>query len=278
MRKTPLITSHFSSAVAKTTSSAKASTSATAWALAALLCLGGPGAFAAPAFQVMVDPGHGGTDQGATRGNVREAEIALKVALKLKEIADTQQKIKINLTRSTDRPLTLEERVRIAEKHKADVFLSIHANSAQDSRARGVEFYFQNHLSPDEETMYLASIENRFQRQLEETTDDTTKKGDVYAIIEDLKRQTRMKNSMHLSRSLDSTWGTQHSSIRQAPFYVVSKTNMPSVLVEIGFISNPKEGEKLNQPEVQAEIAQKIHAGLLRYKEKVDISRQSSLD
>lgn len=226
---------------------------------------------------VVIDPGHGGTDTGAVNGKIKEAEIALKVSQELKTILDADPLFRGHLTRNSDKMLSLPERVAFAENIKAHLFLSVHANAANDSRAKGVEFYFQNHLPPDEETLFLAATENKMLKQLEKENDselEPTKKNDVLSIIEDLKRQNRMAASLYLSQKLLISWDQDKKldthAIRQAPFYVVSKTQMPSVLIELGFITNPKEAAKLADPEHQKQIAKKIYEGLKLYKEKLD--------
>ena len=110
---------------------------------------------------VVIDPGHGGSDAGAVYGDAKESDIALKVSLQLKKLLEKDRDFKVSLTREADFNLSLEERVQKAEKQKADIFLSLHANASNDQRAKGVEFYFQNNLPADEEAMYLANLENK---------------------------------------------------------------------------------------------------------------------
>ncbi len=228
------------------------------------------------AFHIMLDPGHGGIDTGAVRGNAKEADVVLKVAQQLKKILSESKQFEVSMTRTQDSNITLPERVNKAEKSKADLFVSLHANTAIDPRAKGVEFYFQNTLPPDEESLFLASHENQNFKDDSTARDeqDPSKKGDVAAILEDLHRQDRIESSLRLTRLLTQIWELENIrekvSIKQAPFYVISKTNMPSVLIEIGFITNPKEVKKLITPQYQAEVAQKIYKALVAYKEKVD--------
>jgi len=239
---------------------------------------------------VLIDPGHGGNDGGAVHGKAKESEIALSVGFALKELLSADPLFHASMTRVTDRYLTLQERVSIAEKTKTDLLISIHANASNDRRARGVEVYFQNHLPPDEETLFLASNENRFSHAQAGTAPlesvEPTKKNDVLSILDDLKRQHRLISSHKLSQKLLREWdvtgpsGSGSNAIRQAPFYVVSKTNVPSVLVELGFLTNPKEANRLMSPAYQKEIAQKIYKGLVSFrqsKEKMQ-EKMASLD
>lgn len=229
------------------------------------------------AYRITLDPGHGGTDTGAVRGEARESTLVLKVAQQLKKLLETQSDIQVSLTRSGDVGVSLPERVRRAEKSQADLFVSLHANSAGDSRAKGVEFFFQNALPPDEDSLYLANLENQNIKESAEildASDEPSKKGDVAAILEDLRRQHRIESSLRLTETLAQVWNAenahQRAAIKQAPFYVISKTNMPSVLIEIGFLTNPQEVKNMMTAGYQEKVARKIYSALLTYKEKMD--------
>lgn len=236
-------------------------------------------------FIITIDPGHGGADNGAVYGPAREADIALEVAKQLQNNLNAVPGIQAYLTREKDISISLQDRVEKSSEKKSDLFVSLHTNASPDQRARGVEFYFQNQMAADEESMYLAHLENQMQKETKETLAQTKenldKKSDVLAIIGDLKRQAYMKQSYLLSDILQANWSPKvtkaHSSIRQAPFYVVSKTDSPSVLVELGFISNPKESQKLLQATYKRELAQRLLKGLLSYKEIIDKSKPARL-
>jgi N-acetylmuramoyl-L-alanine amidase len=235
-------------------------------------------AFSAP-LKVLIDPGHGGTDTGAVYGAARESEISLKVAVELKKLIDQSQFFRASLTRTKEINISLQERVNMAELENADLFLSLHANASPDPRARGFELYFQNHLPPDEETLYLANTENQVLQEDSAQASTISKRGDVTAILEDLKRHKRMQESFRLSKNLLKAWGLRNSSaIRQAPFFVISKTNIPSVLVEMGYLTHAADAQKLIRPEFQKEIAKKIFQGLVNYKEALSQSATERLD
>lgn len=239
------------------------------------------------ALHIMLDPGHGGVDTGAVYSGAKEADLVLKVAHSVKALLEKDPSFQVSITRTNDRMLSLQERVHMAENKKADLFVSLHANAATDQRARGVEFFFQNNLPPDEESLFLASQENQAMiasQESHETSggDEVSKKGDVAAILEDLNRQNRMLSSLRFTQTLTNVWGADakaaQSTIKQAPFYVISKTTMPSVLIEIGFLSNPREVKKLLNKEYQSDLAQKIYKALVSYKEKVDNSSAKTLN
>ena len=225
---------------------------------------------AAP-MRVFIDPGHGGKDLGAVHGGVSEAEVVLAVGLKLKKILDSDSQFEAQMSRTTDVLIPLPERNAAGDAWKADVMLSLHANASEHQSARGVEFYFQNHLKPDEESFYFANLENQMSAKSKE--DSLTKSTDVLSILEDLKKTHRIWQSSALAKSLLKGWAierkTRSQPIRQAPFQVVSAGNFASVLIEMGFLSNPREAQSMRAEAVQNEIARKIHAGLVHFKSEV---------
>jgi N-acetylmuramoyl-L-alanine amidase len=238
------------------------------------------------ALHVVIDPGHGGRDTGAARGRLKEAEIALKVSLKLAELLKKDPRFRVSLTRTQDETLTLPRRAKIANEAHADLFVSIHLNSSADPRARGKEFYFQNQLPADEEAMFLASRENAEQEvadsasQAQKPPERLSAQADLRRILDDLRRNERIISSSELTRTLHETWlegGKSRKSgsraIRQAPFYVVSNVNAPSVLVELGFLTHAQEGPRLGTAEYQEELATSLYNGLAKYKEIVDKDR-----
>ena len=230
-------------------------------------------AHAAP-LHVMLDPGHGGVDRGAVRGALQESEIALKVANETAELLRNDPRFRVSMTRTADTKVSLDRRADMAKEVKADLFVSIHLNSSPDSKAHGKEIYFQNQLPADEDALFLASREND---ETEPTAQkDDANKSDLKNILEDLDRNHRIFTSSRLSKTLLETWDASPSplrsttrAIRQAPFWVVSRTSMPSVLVEIGFISNAHEGPRLAETATQKSIAKSLYDGLVKYRESV---------
>ncbi len=228
---------------------------------------------------VMIDPGHGGTDTGASRGVIKESEIALKVALKLAEEVRSDSRFKVSLTRTTDRKLSLPARTKIAEDAKADVFLSVHLNSSTDTRARGFEVYFQNQLPADEEAMFLVGREHEEETgalspEIPEKAEPISVQTDLKRILEDLHRNHRIINASELAKRLiESVSRGQVSGrhqIRQAPFQVVQNIAIPSVLVELGFITHPQEGQRLLEDDYQKLLVTNLFQGLVKYKETID--------
>jgi N-acetylmuramoyl-L-alanine amidase len=160
----------------------------------------------------------------------------------------------------------------------------VHLNTNSDTRAHGEEFYFQNQLPVDEDLLYLASRENdEAEDQTLTATEKLSSENDVRVILEDLGRNHRIRSSGDLSKVLFENWanalGTKLASrsIRQAPFRVVSKVNIPSVLVELGFLSNPTEGPKLAEASYQHALAKSLYEGLVKFKETSDKDPERAL-
>ncbi len=237
-------------------------------------------ALASP-LKVLIDPGHGGRDQGAVRGSVIEAEITLAVAKQLDRRLQADKRFRSSLTRTQDHFLSLSDRALLAKTSQADIFVSIHVNANPNSRARGAEFYFQNQLAPDEESMRMAHIENSSDGEPPIFNYPYLEKSkypaDVQAILTDLLDTDRILRSSQLSKALKIGWTRTRknrlAAIRQAPFYVLSEIKIPSTLVELGFISNPEELKELTQTHVQRQMAEDLHQGLVNYKESLDKKR-----
>ena len=227
---------------------------------------------------VIVDPGHGGRDDGAVRAGHNEAAITLQVGKLLHNLLKKDRRFQSHLTRTANDFVSLPERSRIAGRNGAEVFVSIHVNSNPDARVQGAEFYFQNQLASDEESMLLAHREN--------SEGETTGKApypylernrypaEVKAIVNDLLDSDRILRSSQLSKALKQSWrGSKKSKnghVRQAPFFVLSQMAIPSSLVELGFLTNPDELQELTNPSHQKRMAEDLYRGLVAYKESMD--------
>ncbi|MGE4131703.1 MAG: N-acetylmuramoyl-L-alanine amidase [Bdellovibrionales bacterium] len=236
---------------------------------------------AAP-LRVVVDPGHGGKDHGTHRGTTFESHINLAVAKKLMEKLTADSTFSATLTRDRDTTMTLSRRGKMAKEFKADVLLSIHVNSSPDSRAKGAEFYFQNQLPPDEESLFLAHKENSFEDMESEALpydflEANTYPNEVSFIVTDLLNSHRVWRSSQVAKYMKVKWrGTRKSqvnSVRQAPFFLLSNLTVPSTLVEIGYLTNSEDFRQLTDPGAQNRIAEDLYRGLRAYKESVDKKR-----
>jgi N-acetylmuramoyl-L-alanine amidase len=214
--------------------------------------------------RVVIDAGHGGHDPGAQAHGITEAELVLDVALRLEKLLLDHEGVDVVLTRRADEFIPLEERTAIANREKADLFLSIHANASRRSDARGVETYFLNFATnPDAEI--VAARENSTSAQT---------MGTLPAIL----RAIALNNKLDESRELASIVQThlvrklrlQNKAVRdlgvkQAPFVVLIGAQMPSVLAEIAFVTNKPEAALLKQAAYRQQIAQALYDGIVKY-------------
>lgn len=204
------------------------------------------------AFVVVIDPGHGGRDSGATRGSFKESLIVLELAQKLAEELKKNPEIQVELTRETNKLIPLQSRVDLANQKKADLFISLHANSSTSGSVTGMEFYFNGHAPQ------LIKNKNSSETEI------------IKKITSDLVHFGKTNASLELSKSIQGNVLETKSVIRRAPFYVIENTTMPSVLIEVGFISNLREARKLITAEYQSELVQILTRSVHEYKEKSD--------
>ena len=217
--------------------------------------------------RVVIDPGHGGKDYGAPgylRG-VHEKKIVLQIARRLAKKVREELKLEVILTRNGDRFLTLEERTAFANTKNADLFISIHTNASRDRRAYGIETYFLN-LATDEEAIRVAAMEN---------ATSTKNISDLQKILYDLMQNAKINESSRLAGYVQSAvvrhlknkrYGRVKSKgVKQAPFYVLLGAQMPSILIETGFISNSRECKRLASPKFQERLAEGIIKGIRSY-------------
>lgn len=217
------------------------------------------------ALRVSIDPGHGGSEAGAVHGQAKESDLTLKVSQKLYNRLKNDKQFQVQLLRSNDQDLDLEQRVAMAKKFGADLFISIHANANPNPRAQGAEFYIQNQLPVDQEALFLAHAEH------EPKEDSQKPKGDVESIVQDLKKSQRILESYQVSGYIRQHWAPQkRRMIRQGPFYVLSQNEVPAVLVEIGYLTNARERSQLLKESYQSQLAKKIHFALKDYAKNSD--------
>lgn len=225
--------------------------------------------------KVMIDPGHGGEDDGAKLNGVKEKTIALHVGLDLKELFSKNPNFLPILTRDKDIFIPLDDRSAMARGQNAEIFISIHANSSPSRNSKGAEFYFENQVATDEESMRLANRENNIVDGKYDKT--AAKDGDIQNILRDLAHNDHILMSQHLAQNLLNSFKTDFHfrprAIRQAPFRVLS-VSMAATLIELGFVSNPSEAAWMNERENQKKMANAIYKGVLIFKEKLDKIRR----
>jgi N-acetylmuramoyl-L-alanine amidase len=215
--------------------------------------------------RVVIDAGHGGHDSGTIGPNgLMEKDLVLDVALRLGSMITKQMGAEVIYTRSTDVFIPLEERTRIANDQKADLFISVHANSSSEPAATGVETYYFN-LTSDKSGLDLATRENA-------SADSSI--SDLSDLLHRAVLQTKKEESREFAQKIQASLcaaaqkGNSHAvdrGVRQAPFVVLIGATMPSILAEIGFVSNPHDERLLRRTDQRQKIADALYKGVLQY-------------
>jgi N-acetylmuramoyl-L-alanine amidase len=214
--------------------------------------------------KIVIDPGHGGHDTGTIGPNgLCEKDLVLDVAKRLGKQLE-RLGAEVVYTRSDDTFIPLETRTAIANQQQADLFISIHANSSHDPDARGVETYYLNFTS-SHDALEVAARENAVSEKSIHELQDLVKK---IALKEKIEESQEFASDVQ--ESLHSGLAARNASIRdrgvkKAPFIVLIGANMPSILAEISFVSNPDDERKLQTPEYRQRIADSLYRGIAKY-------------
>jgi N-acetylmuramoyl-L-alanine amidase len=215
--------------------------------------------------RIVIDAGHGGHDSGTIGpGGLMEKNLCLDVALRLGKLIQQQvPSIKVLYTRQNDEFLTLEQRTEIANNAKAGLFLSIHANSSKNAEVGGFETYYLNF--------------NASPRALDAYRENALHQSSIYdlnGLVEKIARQEKLAGSRDLAIDIQQSLATsvregsrpeRNRGVREAPFVVLSGGNMPSVLAEISFLSNPADEQWLMQPGNRQQVAEGLYRGIEKY-------------
>lgn len=219
-------------------------------------------------FRVMVDVGHGGHDFGAPgHFGILEKEICLRIASHVKARLERSAKLadfpmEVRLSRETDRFIPLRERAREANQWGADLFISVHANSSPVARARGFEVYFLSNEATDEDATRVAQQEN---------TDGPVQvlSTGVRSILSDLQTNAHILESSRFAESVYSALSERlrpnGKGVRQAPFSVLSGTQMPALLIEVGYLTNSQEAADLARNAYQLRVGSSLADGVLDF-------------
>ena len=215
--------------------------------------------------KIVIDPGHGGHDTGTIgpRG-LLEKDLVLDVSRRLAKLLDIRMGADVLLTRSDDTFVPLETRTAIANQEQADLFVSVHANSSRDADARGVETYYLNFTSsPD--ALEVAARENAVSEKSIHELQDLVKKIALKEKIEESHEfASNVQQALHSSLAAKSS-NIRDRGVKKAPFIVLIGANMPSILAEISFVSNPTDERKLRTPEYRQKIAESLYKGISKY-------------
>jgi N-acetylmuramoyl-L-alanine amidase len=215
--------------------------------------------------RIVIDAGHGGHDTGTIGPNgLLEKDLVLDVALRLGRLLETRLGADVIYTRDDDTFIPLETRTAIANEKQADLFVSVHANSSQDSSARGVETYYLNFTS-NPEALEVAARENSVSEKSIHELQDLVKKITLKEKIEESRElASDVQNSLYAGLSAKNPT-LRNRGVKKAPFVVLIGANMPSILAEISFVSNPVDEKKLETPDYRQKIAESLYKGIAKY-------------
>jgi N-acetylmuramoyl-L-alanine amidase len=215
--------------------------------------------------RIVIDAGHGGHDSGTLgAGGIEEKDVVLDVALRLGKLLHDRLGAEIVYTRADDTFIPLETRTAIANKAQADLFISVHANSSQDPSARGVEVYYLNFTS-DPDAMRVAARENAVSTQSVHDLSDLVKKIALKDKIDESKELATDVDASLFGGLTKGNAGLKDRGVKKAPFVVLIGANMPSILAEISFVTNPNDAEQLARPEYRERVAESLYGGVARY-------------
>ena len=216
---------------------------------------------------IMIDAGHGGKDPGAVTNGLEEKDVNLRMAKVLGRTLQAQG-FEVHYTRTTDKFIPLEERTAMANARNADLFISLHCNAYKDGSAKGLEVYYLN-LATDAQAVRVAARENGVSAK---------KISDMQFILSDLMLNSKINESRQMASLVEQETlrtmrpkhqFTSHGS-KGAFFYVLTGARMPSILVELGYLTNSAEAEKLNSDAYLETMAKGLAGGVLAYKKKLE--------
>lgn len=215
--------------------------------------------------KIVIDPGHGGHDTGTIGPNgLEEKDLVLDVSRRLGRLLQTRLGAEVIYTRKDDTFIPLETRTAIANQEAADLFVSVHANSSHDPDARGVETYYLNFTSSPE-ALEVAARENAVSEKSIHELQDLVKKIALKEKIEESQEfASDVQRSLHTGLAVKNP-GQRDRGVKKAPFIVLIGANMPSILAEISFLSNPGDEHRLQTAEYRQKIAESLYRGIAKY-------------
>ena len=216
--------------------------------------------------RIVIDAGHGGKDPGTHAGSLREKDIALDIAKRVRDDL-TERGFEVIMTRDKDVFIPLEQRAFIANSREADLFVSIHVNAARNKRARGLETFYLN-LATSADAAEVAAREN--------ASSGMVRMADVRKLVDQIVNHSRKEESRELATTMQAAMVTSilgrekhplNRGVKTAGFHVLLGAQMPAVLVEVGFVSNREEARQLRSASHRKKIASAIADGVNRYAE-----------
>ncbi|MDH3235738.1 MAG: N-acetylmuramoyl-L-alanine amidase [Alphaproteobacteria bacterium] len=225
---------------------------------------------------VVIDAGHGGVDPGAVRGRTYEKRITLAIANAVKSQLEKSGRYRVVMTRSRDVFLELRERVEVAHANKGDIFISLHADTHPKGATRGASVYTLSQKASDAEAAALAAKENNADVIAGTPIDTAAYSDETIDILRDLQRRQTDRHSVVFARMLTGQLGkkgvalAQRKAHRFAGFVVLKSPNVPSVLVELGYLSNKDDRQMLQTPAFRSMVAKAMLASVDQYFKYVD--------
>ncbi|MCX7817466.1 MAG: N-acetylmuramoyl-L-alanine amidase [Syntrophales bacterium] len=215
---------------------------------------------------IVIDPGHGGDDPGAVGPNeTQEKKVALNVAKKLQYLLNREPGFRAFLTRDGDYYLSLRRRIKVAQDYGADAFISLHTDAEENGTAHGASVYTLSLGGASSEAAKILAQKENFS----DITGDSGIDTEAGAIILNMKQTNNINRSRQMGnlilKHLSTVNSLKYSSVQEAPFTVLKLPEIPSVLVELGYISHPQEEKKLKKSQVQREMALTIKKAILEY-------------
>ena len=220
--------------------------------------------------RIVIDAGHGGHDSGTLgAGGIEEKDVVLDVALRLGKLLHDRLGAEVVYTRDDDTFVPLETRTAIANKAQADLFISVHANSSSDASVKGVEVYYLNFTS-DPEAMKVAGRENAVSTESVHELSDLVKKIALKDKIDESKELAADVDASLYAGLRKGNPELRNRGVKKAPFVVLIGANMPSILAEISFVTNPDTAEKLETPEYREKVAESLYKGVAVYAQGIN--------
>jgi N-acetylmuramoyl-L-alanine amidase len=241
---------------------------------------------AGPLRTIVLDAGHGGHDNGATGpGGLTEKELVLDVTKRVARLVEEKVGIKVLLSRDGDHFVTLKDRTSFANRERADLFVSIHANAHASASQEGVETYFLSSEATDIAARQTAAAENSVIQLEKPTVSKASSSGRqdmLRTILWDLLQSEFLMESSRLAEvvqdAMTRSLRIPNRGVKQAGFYVLGGAAMPAILVEIGFVTNPREEKRLRETKYRDEIARAIFSGIGEYKRNWDQRMRTTAD
>ncbi len=229
--------------------------------------------------KIVIDPGHGGRDPGTSGSLSKEKNIALPIALELKRIINENiPDVEVILTRKTDSFPTLNDRADLANELGADLFISVHANWVSNPNIYGTETYVmgvQNtgrnfEVAKRENSVIL--LEENYEEEYNGFDPEVPESYILLSLTQSAFQERSLQLASKIEKQFETRVGRRSRGVKQSSLYLLWRTTMPSVLVEVGYLSNPKEEKELNDPLNQVYIASGIYRAFRDYKKEIESS------